>query len=75
MPGWLRASVAAVWLGPTRLAAACPDCAPIRAARAAIADDPAFWTYVLLTALPFVFVVAIAAAAHRLGRPAREVRS
>jgi len=78
MPGWLRASVAVVWLGPARLAAACPDCPPIRAARAAIHDDPAFWTYVLLTALPFVLVVGIAGAAHRMGkRPKpsrREVR-
>lgn len=74
MPGWLRASVAVVWLGPTRLVAACPDCAAIQAARAAIADDPSFWTYMLLTALPFVLVGAIAAAAHRMGRVTREVR-
>ena len=38
------------------MAAACPDCAPVRAARAAIQDDPAFWTYVLGTTLPFVLI-------------------
>jgi len=73
MPAWLRASAVVVCCTPTRIAAACPDCPPIRAARAAIRDDPSFWTYVLLTALPFIVVVVIAAAAHRIGRPPREV--
>ena len=75
MPAWLRTSAVAVGLAclaPARVASACPDCPPIRAARAAIADDPAFWTYVLLTALPFIVVAGIAAAAYRIGRP-REV--
>ena len=73
MPAWLRVSAVVVCLAPARIAAACPDCPPIRAARAAIREDPSFWTYVLLTALPFVVVAGIAAAAHRSGRPPREV--
>ena len=60
-------------LGPSGAGAACPDCAPVRAARAAIGDDPSLWTYVVLTALPFVILALIAAAAHRVGRPPREV--
>ncbi len=64
----LVASVAGML--PVRAVAACPDCAPVRAARAAIHDDPAFWSYLLWTALPFVFMALVAAAAHRAGRPA-----
>jgi len=78
VPTWLRASFIVMCLGPARALAGCPDCAPIRAARAAIRDDPSFWTYVSLTALPFIIVALIAAAAHRVGRPrmpAEEVAS
>lgn len=54
---------------PTAARAACPDCAPGRAARAAITVDPSLWTYVLVTALPFLVIALIAALAHRSGRP------
>ncbi len=79
MPARLRASfiviVTMICLAPVRALAACPDCAPIGAARAAIRDDPSFWTYVSLTALPFIIVALIAAAAHRVGRPPRPARN
>ena len=65
------ATVGLACLGSARLAMACPDCAPIRAARAAILDDPDFWSYVLLTALPFVVVTLVAVWAHRMGRPGK----
>jgi hypothetical protein len=67
---WIAAGVAS--LAP-RLASACPDCAPLRAARAAIREDPAFGSLLLVTVLPFVIVALVAAGLHRLGRPSREV--
>ena len=53
----------------TLLMSACPDCAPARAARAAIREDPESWTTLLIVILPFVLVALAAAALHRLGRP------
>lgn len=60
------------WLGVTRVATACPDCAPVRAARAAIQEDPAVWTYVLGTTLPFVIIGLVVVVAHRSGHVPRK---
>lgn len=65
----LAVVASAAWLGCARAAAACPDCVPIREARAAIAADPDFWSYVLLTGLPFLIVTCVALRVHRLGPP------
>lgn len=58
-------------------ALACPDCAPVRAARAAVAADPGLWLHVLGTLAPFVVLAIAAGALHRTGAaaPAEEARS
>jgi ABC-type multidrug transport system fused ATPase/permease subunit len=53
--------------------AACPDCVPGRVARATIGDDPAFWSYVLMTALPFLIMATVAALVHRGARSAPRI--
>lgn len=52
----LPAAALLAGLSPTTSAAACPDCAPARAARAAVYSDPNFWGYVALMLLPFALV-------------------
>lgn len=49
---------------------ACPDCAPVRAARAAIAEDPQRWLYALAVAAPFLIAALVVAGLYRL--PAHE---
>ncbi|WAS91108.1 hypothetical protein [Nannocystis punicea] len=53
---------------------ACPDCAPVRAARTAIAADPDRWLYAFGVAAPFVVASVVIALVYRLGRsgPGRE---
>ncbi|MFY0533944.1 hypothetical protein [Nannocystis pusilla] len=54
---------------------ACPDCAPVRAARSAIAADPDRWLYAFGVAAPFLVASVVIALVYRLGRsePSREV--
>lgn len=46
----------------------CPDCAPGRAARTAIREDPELWTTLIAIGLPFMVVALVAAVLHRRGR-------
>lgn len=46
---------------------ACPDCAPVRAARAAIAADPERWSYAFAVAAPFVVASVVIALVYRAG--------
>ncbi|MCY1059211.1 MULTISPECIES: hypothetical protein [Nannocystis] len=46
---------------------ACPDCAPVRAARAAIAADPERWLYAFAVAAPFVVASVVIALVYRAG--------
>ncbi len=55
LPRLLPLALLASWVVATP-ALACPDCAPARAARTAIASDPHFWSYVGLMLLPFLLV-------------------
>lgn len=57
-----------------QLSLACPDCAPVREARDAIAADPDRWLYAIAVAAPFLVAAVVIAAVYRLGAT-REVRS
>ncbi len=46
----------------------CPDCAPGRAARTAIREDPELWTTLIAIGFPFMVVALVAAVLHRRGR-------
>lgn len=58
------------------LATNCPDCPPVRAARAAVADDPELWLHVLGVLAPFCVIAVVAGGLYRLGAaPGKEHRS
>lgn len=65
---YLPALASLAVLGLAGTASACPDCAPGRAARAALWNDPHFWDYVALLLLPFA-AVAIGQALVSRRRP------
>jgi hypothetical protein len=46
---------------------ACPDCAPSRAARSAVARDPSFFLHLLAVSLPILVITAIAAVLYVVG--------
>lgn len=66
-PGKLAPLFSIVLLPRTSLA--CPDCPPVRQARATILHDPHMWTYIASVVLPFLVIGIVAAMVYRIGKP------
>ena len=68
----MRTAVALIAAAWPEVALACPDCAPSRAARSNVLQDPAFVTHLFELSLPLLLIVALAAILHVLMRGSTE---